>query len=180
MEENTLNLPKLYQVLEEYAAAVMNTYKQNLTTDKNISSGALLQSLTWQIDSNDKGYIVSLNLAEYWKYQEYGVQGMDSKLNQNHTSVHSYARNRKYPPISAIRNWIQVKPIIPRAYKGKLPTINQLAFLISRSIGNKGLKAHNNLGNAVDQVNATYKAKIIQAFNQDIHDNMGILLKDLF
>lgn len=49
-------------------------------------------------------------------------------------------RNKgRRPPTDAIKAWITKKNIIPRQGKnGKIPTTNQLAFLIARSIGENG------------------------------------------
>lgn len=97
--------------------------KNKLTANGSNASGDLSKSLKGIVKQNGKYIVVSIQLNEYWKFIENG------------TKPH-------WPPISEIRKWISVKPILPRPLKsGKLPTQNQLAFLIARKISKVGTKA---------------------------------------
>ena len=60
----------------------------------------------------------------------------------------------KYPPLAAIEAWVRVKPIMFRDKSGKFSkgTVKQRAFLIARSIKEKGFKGRNFLTKAEDQV----------------------------
>lgn len=60
----------------------------------------------------------------------------------------------KYPPLEAIKKWVRIKPIYFRDQKGRFTrgTINQRAFLIARSIKEKGYRGINFLSKAEDQV----------------------------
>jgi hypothetical protein len=59
-----------------------------------------------------------------------------------------------YPPLDAIRNWIRVKPVLWRDERGrfKAATPDTKAFLIARSIKEKGFKGINFMTKAEDQV----------------------------
>lgn len=59
-----------------------------------------------------------------------------------------------YPPLEAIKRWIKVKPIFFRDEKGRFKrgTIDQKAFLIARSIKEKGYKGINFLTKAENEV----------------------------
>lgn len=48
----------------------------------------------------------------------------------------------KFPPIEKIKEWIRIKPVLPRQINSKLPTENQLAYLISRKIALEGTKGN--------------------------------------
>lgn len=97
----------------------------DLYTQEIIDSGATasgeLQNFTTKMEFNGSHFQVWFNLQEYWKYIEYG------------TKPH-------FPPINKIEQWIRIKPIVPDSRNGKVPTTKQLAFLISRSISQKGTK----------------------------------------
>lgn len=87
------------------------------------ASGKLSKSIKGVVKMKGKYITISISLEDYWKYIEYG------------TKPH-------FPPIDAIRKWIKVKPILPRPLaNGKLPTENQLAYLIGRKISKVGTKA---------------------------------------
>lgn len=100
---------------------LLDLYKARVN-EEHRSSGELSDTATYTIENDGKYFTVCFNLAEYWKYLENG------------TKPH-------FPPPSAIEQWITVKPLIPKAINGKIPTTKQLAFLISRKISEVGTPA---------------------------------------
>lgn len=164
MAENELvSFPHLEKVLEEYGVEVRNTYQDKLIRDGKIATGDLLNKVDFKIKHDGAVYEVGLNLADYWKYVEYGRKP-----------------GGKFPPPDVIRQWIQVKPVLPRPMEnGKLPTLNQLTFLISRSIAEKGIKPTNALGNTTKELNEVYFVKITQAFVADLQGRLRTMLRIL-
>lgn len=152
--------PNLTRVLNEYAQGLVENYKAALGAESINASGELANSVKYIIDDKVKGrFEVKLELLEYWKYVEYGRKA------------------GKMPPISAIKQWIEVKPIIPRPNKnGKLPTINQLAYLISRKIGLEGTKGRGVLGERIEHANRVFWEDIEDAILKDL----GIQLDTIF
>lgn len=152
--------PNLTRVLNEYAQGLVENYKAALGAESINASGELANSVKYIIDDKVKGrFEVKLELLEYWKYVEYGRKA------------------GKMPPISAIKQWIEVKPIIPRPNKnGKLPTINQLAYLISRKIGLEGTKGRGVLGERIENANRVFWEDIEDAILKDL----GIQLDTIF
>lgn len=152
--------PNLTRVLNEYAQGLVENYKAALGAESINASGELANSVKYIIDDKVKGrFEVKLELLEYWKYVEYGRKA------------------GKMPPISAIKQWIEVKPIIPRPNKnGKLPTINQLAYLISRKIGLEGTKGRGVLGERIENANTVFWEDIEDAILKDL----GIQLDTIF
>lgn len=146
----------LKAVLERYAIDVKDKYQQNLASDDATASGVLINSVKYILDFRENMFEVSLSLAEYWKYVEYGRRA-----------------GGKFPPPSAIRKWIEVKPILPRPMKnGKLPTLNQLTYLISRKIAEKGIRPRGILEKSLEEINREYEEKISEALTQDLTDAM--------
>lgn len=152
--------PNLTRVLNEYAQGLVENYKAALGAESINASGELANSVKYIIDDKVKGrFEVKLELLEYWKYVEYGRKA------------------GKMPPISVIKQWIEVKPIIPRPNKnGKLPTINQLAYLISRKIGLEGTKGRGVLGERIENANRVFWEDIEDAILKDL----GIQLDTIF
>lgn len=119
----TLNKTNLQQQLLPIVNSFVEIYKANLTRADARASGKLIDTIKGQVNYDGKFVTVDIVLQDYWKYVEGG------------------RRPGKFPPIDKIREWIRVKPVLPRPMaNGKLPTENQLAFLISRSIAEKGIK----------------------------------------
>lgn len=100
---------------------ISNQYRERL---KDRRASGRLENFTTDIVINDTSFKVIFNLEDYWRWVEYG-RGPG-----------------KMPPISAIENWIKIKPVIPKAVDGKVPDTRQLAFLISRKIATYGTPAH--------------------------------------
>ena len=107
---------KTYEVLKEYAIELRNTLQDSYINDDRIATGDLLNSVEYIIEKDDRQIEVSLQLKEWWKYVE------------EDTKPH-------FPPPDAMLNYIKAKPILPKPDRnGKLPTPNQLAYLIGRKI----------------------------------------------
>ena len=150
-----LNLTPIKNLSEEFVQLLRQTLASNGTN----SSGHLSNSIKSIVKQNGKWIEISISLDDYWKYVEYG------------TKPH-------FPPIEAIRKWIRVKPILPRPIKGKLPTENQLAFLIARKISKVGTKPKPFLNktisdfNLIDKVYDLLLNQIQQQINKQINDEL--------
>ena len=139
----------LYAVLQEYGVEVRNRYQDRLILHDRIASGALLNSCEVHIEYSGGTYEVQLDLADYWRFVE-----MD-------TAPH-------WPPRAAILKWIQIKPVLPRPMKnGKLPTPEQLAFLIQRKIAVFGTEGKPDLTDTVEEMNKVYRERIAAALAAD-------------
>lgn len=124
------------KVLNQYAQRLIERYRDNLKTDNSIASGALYDNITYQVNTGVQSFEVVITLEDYWKYVESGRRA-----------------GAKMPPIDAIADWITVKPIIPRMdSSGRVPSVRQLAYLISRSISIKGIPAKNGFQKAYDSL----------------------------
>lgn len=118
------------------------TLKDTIANNGSNASGTLSKSIKGKVKQNGKWLEVSISLEDYWKYIEYG------------TKPH-------FPPVDKIKEWIRVKPILPRPLSnGKLPTNDQLAFLIGRKISKVGTKPRPFLQKSItefDLVSKMYK-----------------------
>ena len=161
METNTLNeFPKVAEVLERYGKEFIELYKLNLVQSGRPASGKLAESLSYHVNLGTNVYAVDISLLEYWKYIENG------------TRPH-------FPPVSAIRDWIRVKPVIPRPFEnGKLPSESQLAFLIARKISRVGTEGINDFQRANDEVFARMEMSLAEAVTEDLQRQVSVIFKD--
>lgn len=106
--------------LENILSEFINKYKESSIEEGKTASKNLINSLNYDISVNNGIYRITINADDYFKYAEEGRSP------------------GKFPPIDKIREWIRVKPVLPRTINGKLPTENQLSYLISRKIALKG------------------------------------------
>ena len=121
---------------------IANRYRSKLLPHRARGN---LADFTWRIETPVNQFIVYFDLESYWWYLENG------------------RAPGKRPPMDAIENWINVKPLIPDARTGKVLTTKQLAFLISRSIGEKGTQGHHLLKSTLDESD-----DLITAIKQEI------------
>lgn len=145
------------QILEQYAKELVRTYKENLINDDKVATGNLVNSINFIIENGANSISVSLSMEDYWKYVENGRKA------------------GKFPPIDRILDWIRVKPVIPDERTGKLPTENQLAFLIARKIANEGIEPGNQLNDSRKQLYNEWMAKIEEAITKDVSENVDII-----
>lgn len=111
-----IELTTIKDITNNFCTELRNTLSNNGTD----ASGELSKSIKGIVKQDGKWVIISIQMEDYWKYVENG------------TKPH-------FPPIDAIKKWITIKPVLPRPLKnGKLPTTNQLAYLIGRKIAQKG------------------------------------------
>lgn len=145
----------LYKVLKDYGEQLASEYKDNLRGNDRQATGNLVSSVKYKLIRKDSSIEVDLSLADYWKWVE------------NDTRPH-------FPPVDKIAEWVKAKPILPTPDEnGKLPTEQQLAFLIARKISIEGTEGTHDLETAVDSINTEFEDRISEAITKDIEDSVA-------
>ena len=159
--DELIDTSHLRAVLMEYGIAVRNLYQDRLILHDRIASGELLNSVdNVRVDFDGTTYEVKLDLAEYWRYVE-----MD-------TEPH-------WPPPGALLKWISYKISMPRPMKnGKLPTPEQLDFLIRRKIAVFGTEGIPDLTDSVQDMNTTFQKRIAEALAADMGGYIRKLVRE--
>lgn len=159
----TNNFPNLTKVLNDFGRFLVEEYKDALIYNDKNASDELYNSVRYILDNKTKGtFEVNLELMDYWKYIENGRKA------------------GKWPPISAIKRWIEVKPVLPRPMaNGKLPTNDQLAYLIARKIGLEGIAPQPLLKQSLDNVMDVMMEFIEEALVKDIQAELDIIYKEV-
>lgn len=162
MADSELKFTNVSRVLKEYGQAVADLYKDRLA-DKDVNaSNALTNSVRYIVRKQGRNFDVSISLLDYWKYIEYG------------------RKPGKFPPPDVIREWVKVKPVVPRPIDGITPTNNQLAYLIGRKIAREGIAPRPILKESIQHVNAYYEQAIEQALLEDLSDTMTAIIIEAF
>jgi hypothetical protein len=144
-----IEFKNLQEALAQYAQAIADKYKTNLESSGRRATGQLITSVNTVVVVNENEFAIDLNLEDYWKYVEEG-RGAG-----------------KFPPPDKILEWIRVKPILPTPLaNGKLPTEQQLAFLIGRKIANEGFQGTHDLQHTMEEVD--YEEQIQEAMDKDV------------
>ena len=144
-------------LLNSFAQTIVNRYKDKIS---EYASGKLYKTIDYSITAQNDSYLVTINLEEYWKVIEKGRRA-----------------GAKMPPISAIEKWIKVRKILPRPVtlksgKQRVPTVQQLAYVIARSISRKGIAARPFMRESINQTIDDFKSKLSSAVREDVIDNL--------
>lgn len=141
----------LERVLNEFADQFIQNARDGLQADGSIATGELYDSFEKIIEIGEDYYSVKISLADYWEY------------------VNNGRKPGKFPPPPAIRNWIEVKPVNPYPLSnGKMPSVDQLTFLISRKIANEGIEPTNFFDEAKEQTIRDFEQRIDLAIAEDV------------
>lgn len=157
------NFVRLKEIISQYMMEFEIVYRNNLISHNRQATGNLINSIKTTVKSEDDSYFeVELQVADYWMYVENG------------------RRAGKQPPKDAILNWIRVKPILPRPdSKGRLPTENQLAYLIGRKIAKYGTTGTHDIQMTIDQLNEKYINLMQKSIEEEWYDFQLDILNDI-
>ena len=157
-----MEFKRVEDVLINYALLVRDGYKEKLASDGINASGSLSNSVQAMVDVNGTQYEVYLTLNDYWKWIEGGrpptQQNGDGELRRK------------------ILEWIKVKPVIPTPFNGKLPTEEQLAYLISRKIHTLGYEGKQPLQKTIDELEDMMFEDLQNAMAEDIAEEVDKIM----
>lgn len=162
MAEETLKLTRTIEVLNEYAQAWANAYKAELIAEGKRATGDLIRSVSGEVVIENDVYSAVLNVADYYKYVEWGRK-----------------KGGKMPPISAILKWVQVKPVIarPNTLTGLVPTQEQLAYAIAKSIQQNGIEPTYALRETNNATFNAFEQRLKDALAEDLEGTAYTLVK---
>lgn len=155
----------LVECLTKLGEEIKEAYKERLETEGINASGKLSNSVKAQVSVNGSVYEIVLQLEDYWKYIE---KGRPSTQNNGDGELRR-----------AILEWITAKPVIKRPYNGKLPTDEQLAYLISRKIHTLGYEGKQPLYHTLEDMKDRIYEEIEQALVKDISIDIYNILRTI-
>ena len=155
----------LVKCMSELAEEIKEAYKGRLDTEGINASGKLSNSVKADLRINGTVYEAVLQLEDYWKYIE---KGRPKTQNNGNGELRR-----------AILEWIRVKPVIPQPYNGKLPTEEQLAYLISRKIHRYGYEGKQPLHNTLEDMKDVIYERIEEALAKDLATDILNILRTI-
>ena len=125
------------RALEKFARNVVKFSRSNLTKKNKNVSKELYNSIGYDLRVHPKSFSLTFEMEEYGAYQDKGVSGVKKKYNT------PFSYKSKMPPEKPILDWINKRRLRLRNKEtGRFTKGGQksLAFVIRRSIYNKGIK----------------------------------------
>lgn len=149
----------LKEALETYGQVLEDTYREEIARTGAFASGRLFDSIHHIVTVEDHTIDLSLSLEDYWKWVEEG-RGPG-----------------KFPPLQKIEEWIRIKPVAPYPdARGRIPSNQQLAFLIGRKIAEEGTEGKHLLDISIESTQ-DWIALIEEAIDLDIEEELDEILK---
>lgn len=152
MEETT----EIRNICEQIA----QVYRDKMSNAGYDPNGELMK-FTWVTEYNGNLFQLYFNLPNYFPFSEYG------------------RRPGKFPPPDEILKWIQFKRIVPSSHSGKIPTTNQLIYLISRKIALKGTQGKHLLQQTIDATYDTLVDRLVEVIADNIEKELEKDIKEI-
>ena len=169
--KNTSTYPKARKVMESYKRYVVSQSKANLTKGRMVRGKKSSHKSTGKLHGSIKGYVtakmnrsikgrftggsampsLTFEMANYGKFLDEGVRGSKSNYIENRNSKNKFRNGKKSVPVGPIRTWCKKKGISEK-----------LAFLIARSIYEKGIKASHFFTKPLQKTKQEYVERIPQ------------------
>lgn len=121
--------------ISEVCNQIADIYRKKMDQAGYDKNGALY-NFKWTTEWKDNLFEVTFELPPYFYFTENG------------------RRPGKFPPPDVILKWVQFKRLVPRPGRdGKVPSTNQLVYLISRKIATKGTEGKHLFEKTLDDPN---------------------------
>ena len=170
------------KVITKFRDYVIQQSRSNLSKTGHNNSKSLYNSLKGEIVTDNNFTIVGFQMADYGTFVDLGVKGKTSS-NKAPNSPYKFGSGtgKKGGLTKGINQWVKQKGFQFRGKKsGKFLSYDSTAYLITRSIFNKGIKPSLFFTKPFE---AGYKKYIdvdlMKAFGQDIETMVDYNLKDL-
>jgi hypothetical protein len=154
-------------VLDIFGEQVVNNAKRNLA-DKN-DTKALANSLSYEVKVSKNSFQFTLNALNYASFVDQGVQGKSSSLRApNSPFKFGSGTGKKGGLTEGVNGWVGRKRIQFKDRKtGRFLSYKATAFLIARSIYQKGQKPSNFLTDAFNKEFRVLPKQLIEAYGLD-------------
>ena len=159
-------------LLNDYASAVIERAQSNLRIKRRVrgkvvnrvASGTLLNSLTYKTriryNKPTVDFTVKGDAGQYADVIEYGRKP-----------------NSRMPPVTAIEQWIRIKPLKLRNRQGEFiksteSAIKSAAYAIAKSIGKNGIEGIHYYQDAINDTWPEYQDQLMNAFVKDVENRL--------
>jgi hypothetical protein len=130
-------LEQTQATLLKFRNYVIQQSRSNLTKNRKNDTKKLYNSLKGEIVTENNYSIVGFSMDLHGLFVDKGVKGSKSSAKAPNSP---YSFKSKMPPVAVIAKWVKRRGLKGRDKNGRFIKDNTLAYLISRSIFQKGMK----------------------------------------
>ena len=136
-----LDKEEVQEAIDKFRKYVVQQSRSNLTKQKKNASKSLYNSIKGGSKGNPNSISLYFEIEEHGIYQDVGVKGKTSSTKApNSPFKFGSGTGKKGGLTNGIQKWVKQKRFQFRDEQGRFMSYNSTAFLITRSIYNKGLK----------------------------------------
>jgi hypothetical protein len=178
-----MQLKETQKVLDIFKQLVLNQSRAMLSKKgKNVSSD-LYRSLDGFVKAMPNSISVSFEMEEYGYYQDRGVKGAKSSYPEigryGTLAKFGSGKGKKGGLSKGIKQWVRAKRFQFRDKKtGKFMSYDSTAFLITRSVYNKGIKPSLFFTKPFERAFEKLPNELINSFGLDVEDFLAFTLKE--
>ena len=174
-----MQLDETREALNKFAKYVVQQSRSNLTkSDKNVSK-ELYNSLGYDLNVSKNSFSLSLLMEDYGMFQDKGVKGKTSSAKApNSPFQFGSGTGKKGGLTNGIDKWVRRRRFQFRDKKGKFMSYQSTAFLITRSIYNKGIKPSMFFTKPFEKAFKGLNEELIKAYALDVEKFMATTIKD--
>ena len=174
-----MQLDETREALNKFAKYVVQQSRSNLTkSDKNVSK-ELYNSLGYDLNVSKNSFSLSLLMEDYGIFQDKGVKGKTSSAKApNSPFQFGSGTGKKGGLTNGIDKWVRRRRFQFRDKKGRFMSYQSTAFLITRSIYNKGIKPSMFFTKPFEKAFKGLNEELIKAYALDVEKFMATTIKD--
>lgn len=175
-------LDNLEKELKNFAKYVVTKSRMNLRSSGKNSSGVLSKSLDSEVKVSKNSFQLEFLMEEYGIFQDKGVKGKSSSSKAPNSPFRfGSGTGKKGGLTEGINKWVQRKRFQFRDRKsGKFLSYKSTAFLISRSIYQKGIAPSMFFTKPFEKAFKGLSKDLLEPFKLDIENFMNNTIKDNF
>lgn len=150
--------------LEAFGDEVKTRLENEILERDHVVSGNLFNNIRTRVEITEDNIILWLEIADYFKYLEEGIEPAGKYKNPGW---------KAYP---FIRQWVIDKPVIPYSTNGRTPSVDSLAYLITRKHVEEGQEPDYMLRDILDDMEKKYMPILEEAIAEDVTEEVNAIL----
>ena len=173
-------LEELRNELNRFGKYVVSQSRANLTRQgKNVNKD-LWQSLDYDVEVHKNSFSLTIEMLEYGLFQDKGVRGKESSTKAP-ISPYKFGsgRGKKGGLTRGIDKWVRARGFQFRDDKGRFLSYKSTAFLITRSIYNKGIKPSLFFTKPFEKAFKNLNKDLLEAYKLDVEKFMSDTINNL-
>ena len=167
------------KALEAFKDYVISQSRANLTRKNKNVSKQLYNSLKGIVDVFPNSFSLKFEMEDYGKFQDQGVKGATSTYPESTNSPFKFGTGtgKKGGLSGGIKQWVKARRFQFRDAKGRFTSYESTAYVISRSVWNKGIKASLFFTKPFEKGFKRLPEEILEAYGLDVNEFLDFTIK---